>query len=146
MKVTGVGTTVGPGQTRKTGKVDKPESGSFAQHLADEATEAVEVHGLEGAPAVAGIDALLVAQAVGDAMEREERRRLLRHGEDILDKLEELRHGLLAGSIPKDKLISLAQLVRARREQSPDPRLAAILDEIELRAEVELAKLARREA
>jgi hypothetical protein len=36
----------------------------------------------------------------------------------------------------------LAQLVRARRDQVDDPRLIAILDEIELRAAVELAKLA----
>jgi hypothetical protein len=32
-------------------------------------------------------------------------------------------------------------MVRARREQLDDPKLIAILDEIELRAAVELAKL-----
>lgn len=148
MKVTGVGTTAGTGQTRKTEKADKAGSGGFAQALSDEAAEAadsvVEAPALDGGGAVAGIEALLVAQAVGDALEREDRKKLIRHGEDLLDKLDELRHGLLMGSIPKDKLIALAQLVRARRETAPDPRLAGILDEIELRAEVELAKLARR--
>jgi len=54
------------------------------------------------------------------------------------------RRALLAGSVPKDRLIQLAQMVRARRDTVSDPRLATILDEIELRAEVELAKLSRR--
>jgi hypothetical protein len=34
-------------------------------------------------------------------------------------------------------------MVRVRREQVDDPKLTAILDEIELRAAVELAKLSR---
>jgi hypothetical protein len=34
-------------------------------------------------------------------------------------------------------------MVRNKREAGADPELAAILDEIELRAEVELAKLSR---
>ena len=38
---------------------------------------------------------------------------------------------------------TLAQLVRAKREQIDDPKLLAILDEIELRAAVELAKFSR---
>jgi hypothetical protein len=41
------------------------------------------------------------------------------------------------------KLEQLATLVRAKREQIDDPKLLAILDEIELRAAVELAKLSR---
>jgi hypothetical protein len=60
----------------------------------------------------------------------------------MLDELEQIRLGLLLGAIPRAKLEQLAQLVRARREQVDDPRLMAILDEIELRAAVELAKLA----
>jgi hypothetical protein len=47
------------------------------------------------------------------------------------------------GTIPMAKLEALAQLVRAKREQIDDPKLIEILDEIELRAAVELAKLSR---
>ncbi len=59
----------------------------------------------------------------------------------MLDELEQIRLGLLLGQIPRARLEQLAQMVRARREQLDDPKLIAILDEIELRAAVELAKL-----
>ncbi|TAN57291.1 MAG: flagellar assembly protein FliX, partial [Rhodospirillales bacterium] len=65
-------------------------------------------------------------------------------GESILGHLDELRHGLLMGHLPKERLIELAQLVRGKRDQVDDPLLAQVLDEIELRAEVELAKLSPR--
>jgi hypothetical protein len=61
----------------------------------------------------------------------------------MLDKLEEIRLGLLLGTIPQSRLEQLAHLVRAQRELVNDPKLTAILDEIELRAAVELAKLTR---
>ena len=60
----------------------------------------------------------------------------------MLDELEQIRLGLLLGAIPRARLEQLAQMVRARREQLDDAKLIAILDEIELRAAVELAKLA----
>ena len=63
---------------------------------------------------------------------------------DGLDGLEELRRGLLLGSIPKDRLGDLARLVREKRERGADPVVSRLLDEIELRAEVEIAKLSRR--
>ena len=69
---------------------------------------------------------------------------MIRRGEDILDRLEDLRHGLLTGTISADKLQTLAHVVRTGRGNCGDPRLAALLDEIELRAEVELAKLSLR--
>jgi hypothetical protein len=49
------------------------------------------------------------------------------------------------GAIPKEKLIAMAQMVRSRRDNVPDPQLASLLDEIELRVEVELAKLSPRD-
>ncbi|OIQ90891.1 flagellar assembly protein FliX [mine drainage metagenome] len=145
MKISGYGPTSGTGQAKRTGKTDKTSSSAFAQHLASPAEEPVEeALGLEATVTVGNIDALLAVQAADDSTEREQRRRLIQRGEDILDKLEDVRHGLLIGAIPKDKLVALAQLVRTRRDTVGDPRLAAVLDEIELRAEVELAKLAAR--
>jgi len=64
-----------------------------------------------------------------------------RRAEDMLDRLEELRLGLLAGEIPREKLESLERLVQEQRGAVSDPRLSDLLDEIELRARVELAKL-----
>ncbi len=50
---------------------------------------------------------------------------------------------MLVGAVPKDKLVELAHRVRAGKKKSDDPKLNEIVDEIELRAEVEIAKLTR---
>ena len=91
---------------------------------------------------VSGIEALLAAQSVGDALQDgAKKRRAAAHGNDILDKLEDLRAAILAGVVSKSKLIALAQTLRDKREPGLDKELNQILDDIELRAEVELAKL-----
>jgi hypothetical protein len=87
---------------------------------------------------------VLALQETPDATTRSRaRQRAKERGSLMLDQLEELRLGLLLGTVPLAKLESLAQLVRAKREQIDDPKLLAILDEIEVRAAVELAKLSR---
>ncbi len=143
MKVSGVGSGAPTGGARRTDKTSGAGKGQFRQALADAIESLDEAPGVDAPGALGGVDTLLAVQSAGDSTEREARRRLVRHGEDILDRLEEVRHCLLLGTIPKDKLVQLAQMVRSRREASPDPRLASLLDEIELRAEVELAKLSR---
>lgn len=144
MKVSGVGNSAGPSQVRKSGKTDKAAPGSFAKQLDGGAESVDDATAVEAPATVASVDALLAAQGVGGDLEDDVRKRLIRRGEDILDRLDELRHALLMGSVPKERLIQLAQMVRARRDTVSDPRLATMLDEIELRAEVELAKLSRR--
>jgi len=47
------------------------------------------------------------------------------------------------GMVPTDRLQDLATAAREQREELDDPRLSEILDDIELRARVELAKLGR---
>ena len=59
---------------------------------------------------------------------------------DILDRLEDLRIELLTGALSREKLTQLSQVVSAHRGDVTDPRLAEVLDEIDLRAQVELAK------
>ncbi|MGE4277978.1 MAG: flagellar assembly protein FliX [Magnetospirillum sp.] len=143
MKVSGVGSgAAASGGARRVGKSDGKKS-EFKQALVDAMETMEDVHAADAPAAIGAVDALLVAQAVGDATDREARQRHIRHAEDILDKLEELRHGLLLGTVPESKLVQLADMVRSRKEACPDPRLAALLDEIELRAEVEIAKLSR---
>ena len=67
--------------------------------------------------------------------------RARQRAEDMLARLEELRTGLVTGTVSRARLVELAQMARAKREPGADPRLLAIVGEIELRAEVELAKL-----
>jgi hypothetical protein len=87
---------------------------------------------------LATLDAILMLQNEDEAGGR--RRRSARRGRDILDGLDRLKAGLLAGSVPTADLAALARDL-ADREPSGDPGLDAILDEVELRARVELAKL-----
>ena len=59
----------------------------------------------------------------------------------LLEKLEEIRDGLLLGYISKDKLIEISRYVRETKINTADEKLAELIGEIELRVEVELAKL-----
>ncbi|MEL0106268.1 MAG: flagellar assembly protein FliX [Rhodospirillales bacterium] len=89
------------------------------------------------------VESILSIQAMQDTGDEESRRQAKHYGLDLLDRLDEIREGLLIGAIPKDQLVELAQAMRQKRRQSDDPQLNQIIDEIELRAEVEIAKLTR---
>jgi len=89
------------------------------------------------------VDSILTVQAMQDSGDQESRKQSKQYGLELLDRLDEIRDGLLIGAIPKDKLMELAQSMRQQRRQSDDPQLNQIIDEIELRAEVEIAKLTR---
>lgn len=93
------------------------------------------------APAAAamGIGALLGAQEVTE--EELNRRKSLKRGRLALEALEGLRDALLTGRLPAATLRQLEDLVRQERVLTTDPRLNDVLDDIELRAAVELAKL-----
>jgi hypothetical protein len=85
------------------------------------------------------LDSILTLQAMDDSMNG--RSKGLAHGEQLLDMLDQVRDGLLAGGIPRATLNRLAVAVGRRHESFADPKLQGVLDEIELRAHVELAKL-----
>jgi hypothetical protein len=82
---------------------------------------------------------MLALQEVADATERNRKAR--ERGNAMLDRLEAIRVGLLDGVVSSETIAELGKLVRDRRDGAGDPRLAGLLDEIELRAAVELAKL-----
>lgn len=88
----------------------------------------------------AGIDAILALQAVGDFSES--RRRSVQRGRSLLDLLEGMKADLLVGRPSPERLDGMAQQLGALRERV-DPGLDAVIDEIELRVRVELAKLGR---
>jgi hypothetical protein len=88
------------------------------------------------------MDAILALQGEGDPAER--RRRSLKRGHDLLDALDRLKAGLLAGRIAVDDLKGLVARLSDRPESTGDPGLDDVLAHIELRARVELAKLAAR--
>ncbi|MGV3489975.1 MAG: flagellar assembly protein FliX [Devosia sp.] len=87
--------------------------------------------------APASLDALLALQAVEDPLLK--KRRAARRGSQLLDTLDGLKTDLLAGKMSEGRLNQLMAVMSQAREQS-DPGLDALLDDIELRARVELAK------
>ena len=94
-----------------------------------------------GSAGISVSDAIFAAQMVSGEEEREKRRQMLRRGDTLLEKLEEIRDGLLLGYISKDKLIEISRYVKETKINTADEKLAELIGEIELRVEVELAKL-----
>ena len=87
------------------------------------------------------VEALLAVQGAGDALDGGQAAGVVR-AEDLLDRLEDIRVGLLLGRFSKGRLEALVGRLAESRGAVADERLSGLLDEIELRAKVELAKLA----
>ncbi len=94
-------------------------------------------HTASSAP-LAAVDTLLALQSVPDAATG--RKRALRRAVDMLDLLDDIKIGLLEGQLPKTKLEGLLRVVQTRRDEVCEPGLICVLEEVELRAQVELAK------
>lgn len=131
-----VGTTgpVRPAGTAATRRGAEQAPGGFTVNVASGGKAAA----LSGSAPLASISALLAVQGAGDPTEGRSRARSRGHA--LLDRLDEIRLGLLADGIPRDTLRALAAELRQCRQVCPDPALNAALDEIELRAMVEPAK------
>ncbi|WP_281017780.1 MULTISPECIES: flagellar assembly protein FliX [unclassified Minwuia] len=101
-------------------------------------SETAAMTGLSGATAPG---AVVMAQ-VDDAPDRRRQHNANRAG-DMLDRLDELRLGLLEGRLSSGVLNRLSEQLASHREQENDPQAAEMLDAIDLRVAVELAKLRR---
>lgn len=125
------GASTAHGAQRASAKSDasfKPVSATGGH--ADGASSAGE------ASATTTLSALLSLQAGGGDGNRQN----LAHSHRLLDLLEKLKQGLLSGRMARHDLKNLADAASAKTEAC-DPKLSAIMDEIALRARVELAKI-----
>ena len=91
--------------------------------------------------AVTGLDALLMLQEPEDAVSR--RRRAVRRASGLLDGLDALKLAVLGEGDAHEALRRLAHAARERRADVEDPGLGQVLDAVETRAAVELAKRER---
>lgn len=138
MKVTGTGglsQTSGAKPARAAGggegfRLASPEGGASAPG---------QVSSASGVSGIVGLEALLALQDVETPTER--RRRSVRRAGRLLDDLDDLKIALLGGELDQAQLERLGRTIREQRSATDDPKLEAILDEIETRAAVELAKL-----
>jgi hypothetical protein len=113
--------------------------GSFSLPAAGGAAGAAGVARTGGVSGVSGLEALLALQDVGGPLER--RRRAVSRAGRILDVLDEVKLALIDGDLSPAALDRLVRAVREERGNTDDGRLEGVLDEIETRAAVELAKL-----
>lgn len=125
--------------TKKTGKTSVGGDESFSILLKE--TMKAQTSPVNAAGGISVADAIFAAQMVDGEEEKEIRKKLLKRGQTLLEKLEEIRDGVLLGYIPRERLIEISRFVKDNKFQSNDPKLQEILSEIELRVEVELAKL-----
>jgi len=137
MKIQAPG-TVRTNAPRRTSKPDNAGGSSFASHIRKETAGGGAP--VSGSAQIGSVEALLAVQAdpglSGDARAAD-----IRHAEDLLDRLDAIRNGILAGRMSRSALEDIVGRLQARRQGASDPRLTELIDEIELRARVELAKL-----
>lgn len=113
-------------------------SASGARFSLDQGSATAKAENAAPASILGGLEALIALQS--EDTTRERRRRVLRRGQGLLDLLDEVKLALLGGRLPVELQNRLSQAIRDE-SFSGDPRLDSILESIDLRAAVELAKL-----
>lgn len=137
MKIDAPG-SVRANSVRRTGKSQNGARGEFAKHISADIDTAPVAGG--SAAQVGSVEALVALQQAPDATQRTKPPEQ-KHAEDLLNRLDQIRFGILRGDLSPIDLQALVTSLAERRREGGDPRLIAIVEEIELRAKVELAKL-----
>jgi hypothetical protein len=137
MKVSGPSGPSATGSARPARSADAAPG--FEPLMTPSAGGASGVTAAGGVARLTSLAALMALQEVGGPLER--RRRAVGRASKILDALEDLKLDLLDGGLSPGALEALTLSVREQRALTDDTRLEGVLDEIETRAAVELAKL-----
>jgi hypothetical protein len=139
MKIEGPNKTNNTSPVKKAGEVLANDAGMFSGLMATDEAEA------SAPPAatrqIAALDTLLAVQAAEDPGQKTARKRMAARAEDILGVLDDLRGAILVGRLTVGHMIDVADVVASHRDRIHDPHLTAVLDEIDLRAQVEIAKM-----
>lgn len=143
MKVEGPSKSSGAKGVSKTGAKKGAGDTSFSG-LIEDTPELESAKSTAGTMSIQGIDALLSLQEADDGTSPEARRKAKERGNALLDQLDKLRVGLLVGEVPIMALDNLSRMIENHRDTIADPQLTEILNEIDLRVQVELAKFSQR--
>ncbi|MEZ5931387.1 MAG: flagellar assembly protein FliX [Alphaproteobacteria bacterium] len=140
MKITQTGSGTPAGRVRKAeNKGGAAASQAFRDHIDDSPSAAPAA--TAGTVPLAALSSLLAVQEATDPTVG--RRKAVLHGDSLLDELKELQIGLVQGWVSENQLRNLARMLDQPRPAIDDPELNSVLDDIELRAAVELAKFER---
>lgn len=138
MKISQTGSGAPANRSRKAGKtIGQGAADAFKSHIQDDMASAPSNPAATGP--LAALSNLLAIQETPSSTS--ERRRALLQGDALLDELTELQVGLVQGWVSEDTLRRVSHLLARPRPNLDDQALSQILDEIEVRAAVELAKL-----
>ena len=134
MRITGPnGTTLGS----QSSNIRRTGSSGFS--LPEDAVSTGETRTTLAPKATTGLDALLAMQGIEEDL-TERRKRSVQRGKRALDVLDDLKIALLSGNFDGSTVSRLREASVNLKSSSGDPGLDAVLSEIELRVEVELAK------
>ncbi|MBS0248507.1 MAG: flagellar assembly protein FliX [Proteobacteria bacterium] len=122
-----------PAAARRSG------GGTFSLSESDAPTNPASASGLRS---IATLDSLLALQGIDDLLER--KKRGAAKGRRALDVLDELKLGMIDGSLDTATVARLKVAAEGLTESTGDSGLDGVLAEIDLRVAVELAKAARR--
>jgi len=125
----GTALATAPATTRRT------NGGSFTVSEQETPRSSTAANSLRS---ISTVDALIALQGVEDPTER--KKRAVARGRNALDVLDALKLGLLDGSVDQSTLARLKIASEGLADTSGDTGLDAVLGEINLRVEVELAK------
>lgn len=137
MKVEGPSKSQSASGAKKKGKASSSD-GRFGDLITGGAEETKTPSAMQS---ISHVDSLLAVQQAEDPTQRAARGRMKARAHDLLDNLEKIRIALLTGDLTVGDVINVADVVASHREKITDPKLTAILDEIDLRAQIELAKM-----
>lgn len=137
MKVQGPGPSQAASKSKKSDKTSKAGA-SFGDFLASETGSASPAKATQS---IVNVDALLMVQGADDPAQGASRKRLRQRAGVILEELDKIRMAMLSGRLTIGHMIDIADVIASHREKIIDPGLTAIMDEIDLRAQVELAKM-----
>ncbi len=141
MKINATQNTRASGPTRRKG-ADKSSVFSPAGGKAQGTGANTASASLTGASAISSVDALIALQESDDF--RQARKKATARADDLLDILSALRLGLLEGRLSPGDLGRLQNTLRSARPDTGDIKLEALLNDVETRAQVEIAKLQSR--
>lgn len=125
------------GKSAGAGKTGKTDS-TFGDMVTGAAQESA---GVAATQSIAKVDALLAVQGAESATEGKTRRKMYDRGDKVIRQLDHLRLGLLTGKLNLGQVIDLADVIASHREKVNDPEMTAVLDEIDMRAQIEIAKM-----
>jgi class II flagellar assembly regulator FliX len=119
---------------RKKQLSKKNEKAGFSQHLATPSGDGEKI--IPTVP-LSALETVLALQGINEDSPEQ---KVISKGHELLDILSTLQADILKGSVSKNKLKQMINVIEKHKISYNNPKLNEIIDAIELRARVEYAK------